>query len=168
MKYTVSIGGEAFTVEITGDGVRMNGRVVRAQLQAVPHTPLRQVVVDGVSSTFAMVRGREGWAISHAGECWTAEVQDERARHIRELTGQAAGARRGGVVSAPMPGLVLRVNVEVGQSVDEGAGLVVLEAMKMENEIRAPSAGEITEICVEPGEAVEKGVPLVEIGPAPS
>jgi pyruvate carboxylase subunit B len=66
-----------------------------------------------------------------------------------------------------MPGLVLRVNVEVGQSVDEGAGLVVLEAMKMENEIRAPSAGEITEICVEPGEVVEKGLPLVEIGPAP-
>jgi pyruvate carboxylase subunit B len=168
MKYTVAIAGQAFTVEIAGEGVRMNGRVVRAQLQTVPHTPLRQVVVDGASRTFAMVRGREGWAVSHAGECWTAEVQDERARHIRELTAQRTGARRSGAVRAPMPGLVLRVNVEVGQSVEEGAGLVVLEAMKMENEIRAPSAGEIIEIRVEPGEAVEKGVPLVEIGPAPS
>jgi pyruvate carboxylase subunit B len=63
-----------------------------------------------------------------------------------------------------MPGLVLRVNVEVGQHVAEGAGLMVLEAMKMENEIRAPTAGEVTTIHVGPGEAVEKGVTLVEIG----
>jgi pyruvate carboxylase subunit B len=164
MKYSVSIAGQVFNVEITGDGVRMNGRVVSAQLELVPHTPLRQIVVDGGSTTFAMVRAEEGWVIHHRGECWTAEVQDERSRQIRELTGQGVKVAAGGLVRAPMPGLVLRVNVEVGQHVAEGAGLMVLEAMKMENEIRAPTAGEVTTIHVGPGEAVEKGVTLVEIG----
>jgi hypothetical protein len=67
MKYSVSIAGQVFNVEITGDGVRMNGRVVSAQLELVPHTPLRQIVVDGGSTTFAMVRAEEGWVIQSAG-----------------------------------------------------------------------------------------------------
>jgi pyruvate carboxylase subunit B len=62
-----------------------------------------------------------------------------------------------------MPGLVLRLEVEVGQRVEPGAGVVVLEAMKMENEIKAPGGGVIAAIHVAAGQAVEKGTPLLEI-----
>ena len=65
-----------------------------------------------------------------------------------------------------MPGLVVRVQVEAGQAVAAGTGMVVLEAMKMENELRAATAGTVRSVRVAPGEAVEKGQVLVEFEPA--
>jgi pyruvate carboxylase subunit B len=63
-----------------------------------------------------------------------------------------------------MPGLVVRVSVEPGQAVESGAGVLVLEAMKMENELRATSAGIVRAVRVQPGQAVERGQVLVEFG----
>ena len=90
------------------------------------------------------------------------EVVDERARHIRSLASARGRAARSGTVKAPMPGLVVRVQVEPGQTVGPGGGLLLLEAMKMENELRAPSGGRVRAILVEAGQAVEKGQVLVE------
>ena len=68
-------------------------------------------------------------------------------------------------MSAQMPGRVVAVLVEEGEAVAAGQGLVVLEAMKMENEIQAEAAGVVTKILVEAGQAVEGGDPLFEVGP---
>src|SRR5690606_27401258 len=95
-----------------------------------------------------------------------AEALDERTRHIRSLSGAGAGPPAGGVVKAPMPGLVVRVAVAVGDTVVAGQGLVVLEAMKMENERKAPAPGVIEALAAVPGSAVEKGTVLVRIAPA--
>jgi biotin carboxyl carrier protein len=89
-------------------------------------------------------------------------VLEERARHIRGLAGAAAGPRGPAALRAPMPGLVVRVQVEAGQRVAAGAGVVVLEAMKMENELRAAGAGVVRTVRVRAGEAVEKGQVLVD------
>ena len=70
----------------------------------------------------------------------------------------------GEAVSAPMPGTILKVNVQKGDTVKEGQVLVVLEAMKMENEIMAPKAGTITQVAVVRGASVDTGAPLVFIG----
>ena len=78
-------------------------------------------------------------------------------------TGDAAAERE---VRAPMPGLVLRVLAEAGEAVEAGQGLVVLEAMKMENELRAPAAGRLDAVHVAPGDAVGKNDLLLEIEPA--
>ena len=86
---------------------------------------------------------------------------------LTHLARQAHGAAAAGAhqVSAYMPGRVVAVLVEEGQAVEAGQGLVVLEAMKMENEIQAEAAGVVTKILVAPGQAVEGGDPLFEIGP---
>src|SRR5205809_97683 len=75
----------------------------------------------------------------------------------------------GGTVRAPMPGVVVRIEVVEGQQVDAGAGLVVVEAMKMENELRAPRSGMVQTVHVAVGQAVEKGASLVTLAsPEPS
>ena len=76
----------------------------------------------------------------------------------------AAALAAGEVVKSPMPGNILKINVAQGQAVKEGDVLIVLEAMKMENEIVAPKAGSVAQIAVSKGQVVETGTPLVVIG----
>ena len=75
----------------------------------------------------------------------------------------AAALAAGEVVKSPMPGNILKINVTLGQKVKEGDVLIVLEAMKMENEIVAPKAGSVAQIAVSKGQVVETGTPLVVI-----
>ena len=103
--------------------------------------------------------GAGHWAITRRGERTEIEVIDERTRHIRSLTGAGDRPRGPAALKAPMPGLVVRVQVEAGQSVAAGAGVVVLEAMKMENELRAAAAGTVRTVRVSAGEAVEGAGP---------
>ena len=70
----------------------------------------------------------------------------------------------GDPINAPMPGTILKVNVKAGDAVKEGQVLVVLEAMKMENEILAPKNGTVTQVVVSKGASVDTGAPLVVIG----
>ena len=76
----------------------------------------------------------------------------------------AAAPVAGEAVTAPMPGNILKVNVTAGQAVKEGDVLLILEAMKMENEIMAPKAGTVTQVVVSKGSTVDTGAPLVVIG----
>ena len=76
----------------------------------------------------------------------------------------AAALAAGEVVKSPMPGNILKINVAQGQAVKEGDVLIVLEAMKMENEIVAPRSGSVAQIAVSKGQVVETGTPLVVIG----
>lgn len=163
MKYFVDVGGREIAVEVDGDRVIVDGRTYHVALQPVNSTPLRQLLVDGRPRLLAIqpvARGR--WLFGAAGERREVEVVDERTRHIRSLTAQTTATTGGGVLKAPMPGLVVRIQVEPGVVVETGAGVLVLEAMKMENELRAAAPGIVRAVRVQPGQAVEKGQVLVE------
>jgi biotin carboxyl carrier protein len=163
MKYAVLLDGRVIEVEVDGDRVTVAGDPHTATLGAVAGTPLRQLLLDARPTTLAVESlGRGRWALTAAGERSEVEVLDERARHIRSLTNGAGRQHVAPVLKAPMPGLVLRVQASAGQSVAQGAGLVVLEAMKMENELKAPASAVVKAVRVQPGEAVEKGQVLVE------
>lgn len=163
MRYLVTVSGRTFEVGITGTGVLLNGTPLEASLTAVPESPLYHLRTGRGSRTYALRRRPEAWVVERAGESWNVQVTDERSRELERVREQRAARDAPGLVRAPMPGLVLRVEVIVGQRVPAGGGLVVLEAMKMENEIRSPSAGTVRRVMVEPGQAVEKGTPLVEV-----
>src|SRR5512145_1559113 len=138
MRYGVLLDGQVIEVEVEGDKVTVAGQSHSATLESIPGTPLRQLLLDGrptVLSVESLGRGR--WALSPGGERWEMEVLDERTRHIRSLTDSTGRRHTSPVLRAPMPGLVLRIQVEPGQKVSSGSGLVVLEAMKMENELKA-------------------------------
>jgi biotin carboxyl carrier protein len=97
---------------------------------------------------------------------FTAQVLDQRTRTLRSLSGAAARSHGPRAVHAPMPGLIVRVEVNAGDAVRAGQGIVVIEAMKMENELRAQADGRVARIHVQPGQAVEKGAVLVEFDAA--
>ena len=163
MKYVVLLDGQTIEVEVDGDRVTVDGRAHSATLGVISGTPLRQLLIDGRPLTLSVEAiGRGRWALTPKGERWEMEVLDERTRHIRSLAGGGDQRRAAGVLKAPMPGLVVRVQVQPGEKVAAGAPLVVLEAMKMENELKAGAPGVVKSVRVAPGEAVEKGQVLVE------
>ena len=171
MKYFVTLAGRTWEIDVGGGVVTINGERLDAHVAAVPGTALHHLLLAGRSWTVA-AQALDGtaplrWALGAVGERFEVEVLDERARQIQSLTELGKPQTGGGVVKAPMPGLVVRVTVAVGQRVEAGTGLVVVEAMKMENELRAPRPGVVETVHVAPGQAVEKGAPLVTLAHPP-
>ncbi len=162
MKYRVSVNGHAYEVEVQGTRVVVDGVEHEAELRTVAGTPLRLLVLDGRSWALPVeAAGRGRWILHQWGERFELEVLDERASHIRSLVGTGKAHDGLALVRAPMPGLVVRVLVTPGQEVAAGDGLIVLEAMKMENELKAAGPGVVERVEVTPGQAVERGAPLV-------
>jgi pyruvate carboxylase subunit B len=164
VKYVVSIDGREIEVVVDADQVTVAGRTRSIHGAPQAGTGLWRFEVDGAVVSLPLTRtGRGQWVVSAHGEQREAEVVDERTRHIRSLVQGGKVAGGGGSLRAPMPGLVVRVLVEAGQTVAAGQPLLVLEAMKMENELRAPAAGVVQGVGVKAGQAVEKGQVLVTL-----
>jgi len=171
MKYHVSVRGRAYVIDVEGGSVTVDGDRLEAHWAAIPGSPLIHLLLAKDSWTVATqpldATGKR-WALSAAGERIEAEVQDDRSKQIEALTGGVRKAALGGVIKAPMPGLVVKVEVTVGQEVAAGTGVVIVEAMKMENELRAPGRGVVQQIHVKAGDRVEKGAPLVSLSSSPT
>jgi pyruvate carboxylase subunit B len=144
--------------------VRVDGAALSVRLAGKPGDVLRRLVRGRTSRPFqALERDARGaWRLTSDGQRVEGLVLDPRARAVREA-GSAGSARHSGLLHAPMPGRVLRVLVEAGASVTQGQALIVVEAMKMENELKAPGAGTVGRVHVAAGDRVEKGAVLVEI-----
>lgn len=164
MRYYVTVGETQHEVELRDTDVIIDGEVVTAEMRHVAGTMLRRLTVNGaayrVVATSAEARGE--WQLQLNGEQVEVAVVDERTRAIRALTAHSAGPQGPKPVKAPMPGMIVRVEVEVGQQIKAGQGVVIIEAMKMENELKADAPGVVSRILAQPGTAVEKGAVLVE------
>ncbi len=162
MRYYVTIRDRTYEVDLA-DAPQVDGAAVNAELVAVPGTPVRHLLADGRSLTVvARHGGRGSWELYLAGQRFDADVVDERTRAIRAMTGKGGAASGPKPVRAPMPGLVVGLLVAEGQAVEAGDGVAIVEAMKMENELKAEAPGVVSKILVETGQAVDKGTVLVE------
>lgn len=167
MLYFVTLAGRTFQVELGPGGVSVDGSPVEAELAHVDGTEVRSLLLDGASHRMLAHRNGGGsWELHLAGRRYSVEAVDERTRAIREMTGVSGAAAGPRPVRAPMPGLVVKVEVEEGQRVEPGQGLVIVEAMKMENELKAESAGVVARIHAQPGQAVEKDQILIDFAAA--
>src|SRR5205814_10505372 len=167
--YLINIHAKTYVIDVDGGSVTVDGERFEAHAAAIPGTPLIHLLLGKDSWTVAYQQLDERrWALGAAGERVEVDVQDDRSKQIEALTGQGRKAVVGGVVKAPMPGLVVRVEVSEGQVVEIGEGLVVVEAMKMENELRASHKGVVEQIHVKAGDRVEKGAELVTLKSANS
>jgi biotin carboxyl carrier protein len=166
MRYFVTVAGRTFEVVIDGDAVSVDGVPLPVDLATLPGTHVRHLVAGQRAFELAARRLDKGrWALDLGGRTLEADVVDERMRAIRAFAAAAppAGPKP---VRAPMPGLIVRVEVEPGQRIEAGQGVVIIEAMKMENELRAEAPGVVSRVLVRAGQAVEKGAVLVEFDAA--
>lgn len=165
MKYVVTVNGERVDVTIDGDGIHVGDLTKKAHLADVEGTPVKVLTIGTEVHRIVMQRGprRGQYALWVDGHRYEVEALDERTRAILDLSNEGARASGPAPLVAPMPGMIVRVNVQVGDTVQAGTPVVVMEAMKMENELRAQGAGVVSAVLVQAGAAVEKGAVLVEL-----
>ena len=165
MKYLVTVGDADVDVMLEGDVVSVHGLSAIAHVSDVEGTPVRMVTIGDEVHRVVARRGatRGRYTLWLDGFRYEVEALDERTRAIRALSGAGKAPSGPAPLVAPMPGMIVRIAVQVGDTVEPGQGLVVMEAMKMENELRATSAGTVKAVLVQPGTAVEKGAVLLEL-----
>ena len=168
MRYLAQVRGDAeptqVDVEPLAEGryaVTLNG--VRHQVDALPlsHGAV-SLLIDGESFSVEFEEPGDEVAVLVRNQVVSIDVADERRLRLRAGASQfkAEGKQ---VVCAPMPGKVVKLLVKVGEEVKEGQGLVVVEAMKMENELKSPKAGKVVELLAKEGTTVENNAKLVVV-----
>jgi biotin carboxyl carrier protein len=161
--FSVTIGNRRCTVDLQADGsLRVDGLPERIVVRR--NTDHEFVVENSNGHHLRVAVARENGEVllQTAGHVVSAAVESERERLLRRFSpkgSQSGGPRE---VRAPMPSRVIAIEVSPGEHVKQGQGLIVLEAMKMENEIRAIREGVVKSIYVQKGNAVEKGGLLLD------
>ena len=126
----------------------------------------RKVNVDGEDFEVSMEKEGDFWKVEVEGRVFSIKVDDSKRESLspRKKKG-ARKAKRSGVVSSSIPGKIISISVSQDDLVSEGDVIMILEAMKMQNEIQAPVSGKITELNCEPGDSIEANSPLMVIEP---
>lgn len=165
MKYHVRIADDERDVRVDGASLELEGTRMRADIQPIPGTPVHLVTLGDAVHAVVVKRGPERgtFELTVDGYRLVVEALDERTRAIRALAGARGSRKSSASVVAPMPGLIVRVAVSEGDEVHAGQGVLVMEAMKMENELRTGGAGRVKKIHVAAGTAVERGTLLLEL-----
>ena len=164
MKYITIVNGQEYTIELLDDRhVRINDRVIEVDLVGLSNQPLYSLLADGKSYEAFVYLGEEGWQVLMLGTLYQVEVIDEREYLLRQQHGSSLAEAGPFHLKAPMPGLVVTVPVSEGQEVKKGDVLVVLESMKMQNELKSNRDGKVTRVLVEPGQTVDKRQTLVTV-----
>jgi biotin carboxyl carrier protein len=164
MKYQTIVSGQTFDIDINEDGrILLNGEERAVDFRVLRRGELYSVLLDHLSYEAVVEERDEIYHVLMAGDLYEVEVTDERSRRLASAF--MAFGDTGGEVSirSPMPGLIVRVPVVEGQTVSKGETLMILESMKMENELKSPRDGTVHRIYVSAGENVEQNKVLVTI-----
>ena len=164
MKYATTVGDTAFTVEVVdAHHVSLNGQLMEVDFENISGQPVYSLLIDGRSYEAYVNEDENGWQVLLLGQQYPVQVEDERERRLRVAAGGSVSEAAEFHLKAPMPGLVVAVPVEEDAQVAKGQVLVVLESMKMQNELKAPRTGQIKRIRVKPGETVEQRQTLLTV-----
>jgi biotin carboxyl carrier protein len=167
LRYYTGVEGAERFVEVDGEPdelrVRLGEREVRVDLQSVSGRSWYSLLVDGKSHDVVVSENGTALNVTVGPHTYQVEVEDERIRAARKATGAGGGAGGAEKMGAVMPGIVREVSVRPGDAIVKGQPLLILEAMKMQNEIRAPRDGVVEAVHVTADTVVAKGDPLVTL-----
>jgi len=164
MKYITTVNSHEYTIEIIDEAhLSLDGVVYELDFERVGNQPVYSLVLGGQSFEAHVYTDEEQWQVLLRGDMYRAVVEDERERRLRSQL-EGAPAERGEFhLKAPMPGLVIAIPVEEGQPVEKGDVLLILESMKMQNELKTPRTGKVSRVRVAPGERVEQKQTLLSV-----
>ena len=165
MRYVTTIGEHEYLVEILDENhVRLDDKIYEVDFDSIGEQPVYSVLVDGSSYEAYVYPNENNWQVLLFGRFYPAHVEDERERRLRLASDSSISDRTEYFLKAPMPGLVVSIPVKEGQEVEKGDVLVVLESMKMQNELRSPRAGTVSRLRVSAGDNVEQHDTLLNVG----
>jgi biotin carboxyl carrier protein len=161
VKYFAAVNGQEYEIEIEDGQVLVDGEAIVVDVSQIGVPELYSILLNGHSYEVLVEEKRQEYAVTLAGQQFHVQVEDERSRRLN--AGRKGPLVPTGelVVKAPIPGLVVKVLVSEGEDIPEDHPLVILEAMKMENEIRSLRAGVVRSVDVVAGQRVEQGAALL-------
>jgi biotin carboxyl carrier protein len=164
MKYVSTIGGREYLIEIVDDRhVVVDGIAYEVDFDSVSEQPVFSLLLDGKSYESYVYPSEDGWQVLMHGNLYLANVEDERERRLRAASRGSVADREEYYLKAPMPGLVVSLPVGEGRRVERGDVLVILESMKMQNELKSPRPGTVARVRVKVGDSVEQRQTLLSV-----
>jgi len=167
VRYFANLGGREYECVLEGSNgafsIVIDGTRFTVDLRHIPRSHTWSVLLDGRSYEFAVHEHEDALELAGGAGVFYVAVEDARTHAARAQTGDARAAQGPRIVKAVMPGIVREVIVAPGQVVEKGQPLLILEAMKMQNEVRASEPGKVRAVFVAKSDTVEKGARLVEI-----
>ena len=164
MKYVATIGDQEYTIEIDDEGhVVVDGVTYDVDFESVSGQPVQSLLVNDKSYEAYVYPSDEGWQVMLRGTLYELQVEDERERRLRASLGGGPAESGEFHLRSPMPGLIVSIPIQEGQEVSKGDVLVVLESMKMQNELKSPRDGKVARVRVEEGDNVEQRETLLSV-----
>ena len=166
MKYLATVNDTTFEVVINEDSyVTVDGQRHEIDFRAVGNGPLYSLLIGGNSYAGHIEGTDDGWQVLHKGDLYMVEIEDERSQRLMKLGGAGIATKGDYYLKAPMPGLVVSVPVKEGQEISQGDILIVLESMKMQNELKSPHDGTILRIQVNPEDTIQQDEVMLVLSP---
>lgn len=164
MKYITTVENKEYVVEIVDEyHVTVDGKTYAVDFESVAGQPVFSLIADGKSHEAYVAAGEDHWQVLLRGHLFPVTVEDEREKRLRSAAGGGVAETGEFNLKAPMPGLVVAVPVSEGQDVKKGQVLLILESMKMQNELKSPRDGKVHRIKVKAGESVEQKQTLLSL-----
>lgn len=164
MKYITTVKGREYQVEVLDEKhISVDGMVYNIDFESVSGQPVFSMLVDGKSFESYVYPGENEWQVLLHGRLYQVKVEDEREKRLRAAAGGRVVEGAEFYLKAPMPGLIVAVNVSENEEVKKGQVLLILESMKMQNELKAPRDGRVNRIRVKPSESVEQKQTLLSV-----
>jgi acetyl/propionyl-CoA carboxylase alpha subunit len=164
MKYIVSIGNKEHLIEVIDDQhVALGDKVFKVNFDSIYDHPVYSLLLDGDSYEAYVYHDEGTWQVLLHGRLYQSRVEDEREKKLRSSLVGGVPTGKEYHLKAPMPGLVVAVSVEEGQVVAKGDTLVILESMKMQNELKSPREGKIVRVRVRAGDRIEQHFTILSV-----
>ncbi len=165
MKYVTTVEDQEYAIEIIEDedAILVDGVRYQYDFAAVGDQPVFTLLLSGKSYEAYVYESAEGLKVLLQGTMYPATVIDEREQRLRSALGSQPSLGGEFYLKAPMPGLIVDVPVEEGQAVEKGQVLLILESMKMQNELKSPRKGIVSRLRVDVGDNVERKETLLSV-----
>lgn len=156
MKYFATIEGKEYVIDILQDKIVVNDQSIDVDFKDLSERGMVSLLLGNRSIEAVVEERDDNYEVLIQGELYSVQVQDERSRRLALARGEVGTDTGELQIKSPMPGIIIATPAAEGSWVKKGDQIIILESMKMENELRSPRDGVLSRVLVSPGLSVEK------------